>query len=325
MHATLSRLTPLLFASPRVRQLHASLGNAEQGKLITGFRQRVAECNREGPPSLPFLVGDTLAGRVSATIVPALAEHPAVFEVSDDTVRLAAPLVSAPLEERTAAVATVTSAMKEAGLVNGWRDELLAVTTAFDAPPVLLLERACVPMFGTGGYGVHVNGYCREPETGEGYLWVATRAASKQTWPSMLDHMVAGAQPAGLSPSENVIKEAGEEAGVPPELAATARSVGCVNYCGTDEWDQLRRDTLFCYDMELPWDFVPTAVDGEVDSFERWPYAKVARAVAFADPAAYKPNCNLVVIDFLVRQGFITADAPGYLQLLGSLRTPECR
>ena len=38
---------------------------------------------------------------------------------------------------------------------------------------------------------------------------------------------------------------------MPPELAATAVSVGTVSYEGTDEWGQLRRDTLFCYDLEV--------------------------------------------------------------------------
>lgn len=291
-----------------------------QGALIAGFAERVAECNRPGPPSVPFFVGSALAGRVNADLVPTIAEHPHVFSVSDDAVRLAAPLVDASVDERTAAVATVTSAMREDGLVRGWRDELLAVSTAFDAPPVLLLERACVPGFGVAGYGVHLNGWCREPATGAPWLWVATRSRSKQTWPGMLDHLVAGAQPAGLSPSANVVKEAGEEAGVPPELAAKAVAVGTVSYEGTDEWGQLRRDTLFCYDLLLPWDFEPTAVDGEVESFERWEYGKVAEAVAFGRPALYKPNCNLVVIDHLVRHGFITPDAPGYCQLVASLR-----
>ena len=154
---------------------------------------------------------------------------------------------------------------------------------------------------------------------------VATRSKSKQTWPGMLDHLVAGAQPAGISPSANVVKEAGEEAGVPPEMAASAKSVGIVSYEGVDEKGNLKQDVLFCYDLLLPWDFEPEAVDGEVESFERWPYAKVAEAVAYGRPAAYKPNCNLVVIDHLVRQGFVTPDAPGYLGLLASLRTADFR
>ena len=41
-------------------------------------------------------------------------------------------------------------------------------------------------------YGVHMNGYVQVD--GEKYLWVAKRSATKQTFPGMLDHLVAGGQ-----------------------------------------------------------------------------------------------------------------------------------
>jgi len=39
---------------------------------------------------------------------------------------------------------------------------------------------------------VHINGYV--VRDGQISLWVAKRAATKQTWPSLLDHIVAGGQ-----------------------------------------------------------------------------------------------------------------------------------
>ena len=42
----------------------------------------------------------------------------------------------------------------------------------------------------------------------------------------MYDHIVAGGQPHGLSLSANLIKECKEEASIPLELAAQAKSVG---------------------------------------------------------------------------------------------------
>lgn len=34
------------------------------------------------------------------------------------------------------------------------------------------------------------------------------------------------------------------------------------------------------------------------------------------DPELFKPNCGLVIVDFLVRHGFITADdEPGYYEI----------
>ena len=151
------------------------------------------------------------------------------------------------------------------------------------------------------------------------------RSKDKPTWPGMLDVMVGGAVSAGSSPSATLVQEAGEEAGIPDELARQALPVSCCSYRGTDERGFLKRDVLFCYDLELPWEFEPTAVDGEVESFERMSLSAVAEAVAYGQPAAFKPNCNLVVIDFLVRCGYLTPETPGYLRLLAELRSGDCR
>lgn len=60
---------------------------------------------------------------------------------------------------RTQAVAGVLSKLRaEDGLLTGWRDELYPVTPAFDAEPLLLIERAAAPYFGIRAYGVHING-----------------------------------------------------------------------------------------------------------------------------------------------------------------------
>lgn len=70
-------------------------------------------------------------------------------------------------------------------------------------------------------------------------------------------------QPHGLSCRDNVVKECWEEAGVPEHLAAQARPTGFVSYVSfTDEG--LKPDVLFCYDLELPADFMPQPQDGEV-------------------------------------------------------------
>ena len=42
----------------------------------------------------------------------------------------------------------MTKALREAGVIQGWRDELYPVTCAFHAPPLALIERAAAPHFG---------------------------------------------------------------------------------------------------------------------------------------------------------------------------------
>lgn len=49
-----------------------------------------------------------------------------------------------------------------------------------------------------------------------------------------------------------------------------------------------------------------------------WPLDKVADVIANTNE--YKENCTLVIIDFMVRHGYITPEQPGYIQLVHGLR-----
>ena len=79
-----------------------------------------------------------------------------------------------------------------------------------------------------------------------------------------------------------------------------------------------RRDIIYCYDLELPEDFQPTPTDGEVADFLLLPIDKVIELVAETD--RFKPNCNLVIIDFLLRHGLLGPEHPQYDALALGLR-----
>ena len=66
------------------------------------------------------------------------------------------------------------------------------------------------------------------------------------------------------------------------------------------------------------------AVDGEVESFQLKNFAWVIEKLAEGGEKGYKPNCNLVVIDFLLRHSIITPESPYYLDLCGALRSGDC-
>lgn len=84
-------------------------------------------------------------------------------------------------------------------------------------------------------------------------------------------------------------------------LFHSALILGYVSYVCVDKNTNLKRDTLFCYDLELPSTFIPTPMDGEVESFELRDLEWVLEKVVQGGSEGYKPNCNLVVIDFLIR------------------------
>jgi len=163
---------------------------------------------------------------------------------------------------------------------------------------------------------VHLNGIVRRDDGI--YMWVAYRAKDKPTFPGMLDNMVAGGQPVGISQGENLIKECAEEAGFPKGIATQARPVSVISYC-QQTLGGVRPNQIFCYDLEVPADFTPVNEDGEVDRFELWPLKDVIASVQ--DSFDFKSNCNLVVIDILVRHGYITPEnEPDYMAIVLGLR-----
>ncbi len=203
---------------------------------------------------------------------------------------------------RSSALAEASEALVEQGMVPRLRGEFYSVAPHFMAAPLAQIDRGVVQSFGLRAYGVHVNGYVRRAD-GSIDMWIARRAPTQILCPNMLDNMIAGGQPIGLSPFDNVLKEAGEEADVPEALARKARPVGSVRY--TMEVDEgLRQDTMFCYDLELPADFKPHNADGEVAEFMLLPAQDVKAIVR--DTFDFKFNCNLVIMDFLIRHKLLT-------------------
>jgi 8-oxo-dGTP pyrophosphatase MutT (NUDIX family) len=185
-----------------------------------------------------------------------------------------------------------------------WRDEAFDVRPDDAGQAVATIDRGALPLFGIAAAGVHLNGLVRRADGL--HLWVARRARAKALDPGKLDHLVAGGIGAGLSPRQTLIKEAEEEAGLPPALAAKARKVSTVRYTMLRA-EGLRRDVLHCFDLLLPEDFVPRPMDGEVESFALWPMGQVLNTVRGTDE--FKFNVNLVLIDLFLRLGIIDEEA----------------
>lgn len=286
------------------------------------FLDRINEANRCDPSRFrPFRVDGRRVGFIRHAMAEELRRWPEVFQIADEAVTLAPKLdgPTTPESARTEAVAAVLEELRAAGrLGSHWWGERYAVNTHFAESPCLQIERAAVQPFGVCGYGVHVNGYVRTPEGLK--MWVGRRSRHKPTGPGKLDQMVAGGQPAGLGLLENVVKECAEEAGVPEELARTARPAGAVTYCLETEAG-LRPDVIYCFDLELPADFVPVNADDEVEDFYLWPVEQVMYRVRVG--TEFKFNCALVVIDFLIRHGVLPPEHPDYLTILGGLRQRE--
>lgn len=194
--------------------------------------------------------------------------------------------------------------------LTGWRDEYYSVSRSFASKRLFLLERAALSYLGITGYGVHINGYVRKADGI--HMWVAKRSKNKPTSPGKLDQIAAGGQPYDIGLLENVIKECEEEASIPRALAKQAQPVSAISY-RYDLAVGLRPDVIFNYDLCLPEDFVPQVNDDEVESFECYPMPELLDLITHS--RQFKFNSAVVVIDFAIRHGLITAEHPDYLAL----------
>ena len=254
------------------------------------LQRHIDLCNNAVLPGdrLSFLIGREQVGWVQPDVADALAAYDAVAR---DRGRVTLK------EEMAGDLPAIAHGLADRGLFR-FRGEEFDVRADPDGPVLARVDRGALPKLGIMSVGVHLNGLVRRDDGV--HVWVGHRALNKALDPGKLDQIVAGGVPSGMTPEETLTKEAEEEAGMPPALAAQARPVARITYAH-DRAEGLRRDVLHCYDIELPKDFEPKPEDGEVDRFELWPISRVYETVRDTDE--FKFNVNLVLIDLFRRLG----------------------
>ena len=181
-----------------------------------------------------------------------------------------------------------------------WRDELFDVRSDSSGAVLTTLDRGALPLFGITAWGAHLNGLVHR--SGGWHVWIGRRADDRPLDPGKLDNLAAGGVPAGLSPEQTLVKEAQEEAGLPPSLLGEPERVETIRYA-LERTEGLRRDCVVCFDLTLPASFVPTPQDNEIAAFELWPVGDVLDRVRRTDD--FKFNVNLVLIGLFLRLGIV--------------------
>lgn len=334
--------------------------SSHRNRIVRGLLDRVKHNDRAGTAArsaVPFFIGNNINQKPLGLVLPeaanAFSKFPSFFSVNEDEVRFIDrnewfgggdekenDNSSFLLNKRSEALREVLETMRDDESVpalGGWRDEAFSVRESFHSPPLLIVERAAAVLFGVPAYGVFVNGYTCEEQDGHQnrrptHVWVGRRSPTKQTWPGRLDSLAAGGLGAGVLPRQAILNECAEEAGIDASyLEERIKAVSAVSYTGfNDDLWGLKRDVLFCFDLELPQDFEPVPVDGEMESFEKIPINRLVELLA--EPIRneddsdnlWKPNVGVVLIDFLVRHGILDADDPCFLELIDALRGAKC-
>ena len=191
-----------------------------------------------------LIAGGRQIGWLQPELAARLSAWPAVFNSSSEKVVLLKPAELPPIVEQLA----------QEGFIPGWRNERYRIADLFE------IERAAARPFGLTPHAVHVNGIVGN------HMWLARRAGDKAIDPGMLDNLVGGGVTAGLSIEEVLVKEAWEEAGIPAELARSARRGGTASIL-REVPEGVQSETVHVYDLDLPADFEPKNQDGEVSEF----------------------------------------------------------
>ncbi len=268
--------------------------------MIEGLARALRAARDFGPQDyLAFrLVADAI-GWIRRDQAALLRSWPEVFEIYGHSIGLR------PADETalSAALAMVARALAREGHIQGWRDETYAIRANAGGAVLFHLERAATRFFGMTSPAVHLNGYFLEREHPS--IWVARRSATKAIDPGMLDNLVAGGVPSGQNAWQALLRECGEESGIPPALAGRARPAGVLRVC-REVPEGLHSEILYIHDLALPGEFVPRNTDGEVSEFLSLDARRLMERIAGGEMTV---EAALVAADFALRQGLLQDEA----------------
>ncbi|KAI5966204.1 uncharacterized protein KGF55_000513 [Candida pseudojiufengensis] len=203
-------------------------------------------------------------------------------------------------------------------LNKGWRDELYIIYNP-STKPYMLIERAFSVLLGVVTYGVHINGYIPAELSSNGKIkmWIPKRSMTKPTYPGMLDNTVAGGlgYPYGLETT--VIKECFEEAGLEEDFVKkNIKNVGVVSYMYLTSDKRVQPEVEYIYDLKFEEkdSNLIKPQDGEAEDYQ---LLEIDEIINNLKNKKFKPNCGLIIIDFLIRHGIINAEnESNYLEIV---------
>ena len=256
---------------------------------------------RAQPPLPDGLVPLRVAGERVGRAQPAAAALVGTldgFALHDGELRL----LDDGLDERgrSARLASAAVALRDAGLLTGWRDEQLAVRAGPTGPVLAAIERSACRPLGVATTAVHLNAY-----SDDGAVVVARRAAHKAIDPGCWDNLVGGMVPHGESLEQALEREAWEEAGI--ELDRIEVHHGRAFTLLRPVPEGIQCETIHVYDATLAADAAPRNQDGEVDAIEVRPITAVVDAI---ERDEFTLESALAMVESLTRRAGL-ATPPG--------------
>ena len=244
------------------------------------------------PMSLqPLVIADRAVGWVALPIAQFLTTQARAFEQRAGMLHLQDEGFDATA--RSALLYDAALRLRDAGLVRGWRDELLAIRARPGDPPLATIERAACRALGITTEAVHLNAFADD-----GTLVVARRASHKAIDPGLWDNLVGGMVPAGESLEQSLEREAWEEAGL--ELDRLEVHHGRSFHVRRSVPEGYQSERIHVYETSLPADTPCRNQDGEVAAIERRALPDVVDAI---ERDEFTLESALATLESLTRRG----------------------
>lgn len=237
----------------------------------------------------PVTVAGRVAGWIGSAALAAIAGRPGVHIEAE-----AAHLTAAPAARlnMNGVLRDLALALRDAGCIRSWRDELLDVVA--EGRQLARIERGAVRPLGLLTQAVHLNGWAPD-----GRLWVARRALNKSTDPGLWDTLSGGLVAAGEDPESALLRETHEEAGLAPVALAAHGPLRTVLRMHRRLPDGYQVETVCLSDCVLDAATAPASLDGEVMEFR---CVDMADLWGMIEHGAFTLEAELCILDSLRRR-----------------------
>lgn len=234
---------------------------------------------------VPLRIAGVQVGQAQPAIARFIADNVSGFALIGSI--LAIVDESLDVKARTSLLAETALKLRDAGMMSGWRNELMPVGD----PAIATIERAACRPLGIVTQAVHLNAYA-DAQT----LIVARRSAHKQIDPGLWDNLVGGMVAAGQTLDQALQREAWEEAGVQLDRASLVR--GRSFHVRRAVPEGLQSEAIHVYDMRVPADATLANQDGEVGAIERRALDEVIEAI---EREEFTLESALVILESMTR------------------------
>jgi 8-oxo-dGTP pyrophosphatase MutT (NUDIX family) len=271
---------------------------AHAARLLSIATRLQSRAQPSRPTALqPLVVADHAVGWVAPAIAGFLTTRAQGFEQRAGMLHLMDEGLGA--SARSALLHDAVLRLRDAGLVRGWRDELLAIQAEPGGPPLATIERAACRALGITTQAVHLNAFADD-----GSLVVARRAAHKAIDPGLWDNLVGGMVPAGESLEQALEREAWEEAGL--ELDRLEVHHGRTFHVRRPVSEGYQSERIHVYETTLSADAPCRNQDGEVAVIE---FRSLPDVVDAIERDEFTLESALATLESLTRRGGLAVPA----------------